>query len=230
MASAALWAARAVVGKDILDKAIWKAIITFTMSTTFDEAATSILDELKKVAPSKEAQVKKIFQDRGFLGCVRVRDHKDISGAGRGPGYPGTSSGISAFAGLGWVPGFLQYKVKVAATTKELTITYRPVSGGMFGVGGTKGDVSIALKKGSTPIAYTYKSSVLDTKDYDMVLKGVDDGNGGYKLIISGSCLAAGDLIYQYINNGAQDGTISAVTITQSATKTNTTDNYVTCK
>ncbi len=230
VASAALWAARGVLGKDILDKAIWKAAITFTMSTNFDEASAAILDEVKKLAPTKHDAVKKIFVDRGFLGCVRVRTHKDLTGSRRGPGYPGTSSGVTAYAGLGWIPGYLQYRIKVLDTTKELTITYRPESGGMMGVGGTKGDVSVALKRGGQPITYTFKSGTLSAQDYDQVLKGGDDGKGGYKLVLSGKCLTKGDLIYQFINNGAQAGHVSSLSVTQSPTKTNTTDNYVTCK
>ena len=229
VASGALWAARTAVGKDLLDKAIWKAVITFTASTTFNEAATAILDEVKKADPTKEASVKKIFTDRGLLGCVRVRDHKDISGSSYGPGFPGTASGVSGYSK--WIPGYLQYRVKVAVTTKELTINYRPVSGGTMGVGGSTADVSVAFKRGSTPITYTYKSSGLfDAHDADVTLKGADDGKSGYTIKLSGSCLTQGDLIYQFISNGSQSGSVQAVTVTQSATKTNTADNYTSCK
>lgn len=229
VASGALWAARTVVGKDVLDKAIWKAVITFTASTTFSEAATAILDELKKSAPTKEAAVKKIFTDRGMLSCVRVRDHKDISGGGSyGPGFPGTASGVTGYSK--WIPGYMQYKVKVLSTTKELTINYTPSSGGLMGVGSSKADVSVAFKRGGTPITYTYLSSgLLDTSDAEVTLKGADDGKGGYTLKLSGSCLTQGDLIYQFISNGSQSGSVSAVSVTQSATKTNTTDNYTKC-
>ena len=233
VASGALWAARKLLTAKVADKAYWNAIITFTATTNFDQAATAFLDELKKVAPADQvAAVKKLWQQRGFLGCVRVMKHKDYSGtATYGPGFGGSSTAPSDF--VSGVPGYIQYKLDVADTTKEITVEYVPMSGGMFGVGGGLGDVSVALKTGDKPIVWEYTTGKA-VNDSQKTLKGatVKDTTGnptGYKLVLSGDCVKKGTLVYQFINNAAGAGGMSKVKISQSATKTNTTDNFTGC-
>ena len=234
VASGALWAARKLLTAKVADKAYWNAIITFQPTTNFDTAAKAFLDELKKanVPAATLDTVKKLWETRGFLGCVRLVTHKDYSGSATlGPGYGGSSTSPSDFAS--GVPGYMQYKLEIKDTTKEITIEYVPMSGGMLGGGGALGDASVALKSGDKPILWDYTTGKAKN-DALMTLKGaqVKDTNGnptGYKLVLSGDCVKKGYVVYQFINHGTAGGGMTKVKIPQSATKTNTTDNFTGC-
>lgn len=227
VASAALWAARAVLGASVADRAFANAMVTFTARTNFELAATAFLAEVKKLSPDKEAQVRKIFTDSGLLGCVRLRKHQDLASAGSyGPGFAGTAMVPNVFSG--GVPGYLQYSYEIPAGTKELTIEYAGSSGSLMGMGGAKADLSIALRKGGSPITYDYSSGKA-VQNAMKVLKGQDDGKGGFKLVLSGDCVSAGTLVYQFMHHGASSGSVSRVKISASPTKTNTSDNFDVC-
>ncbi len=228
VASGALWAARKVLGAQVADQAYWDASVGFTARTTFDEAAVAFLDEIKQVAPQQHGAVKKIFTERGFLGCVRLTDHVDLAaGAAYGPGYPARSSGLTGFDAV--VPGYVQYRVALKPSTREVTIEYHPVSGALLGFGGTRGDVSLLLKKGSSPITWTYPAAGA-RHDADGLLKGEPLGSTGYKLVLSGDCLTGAGLVYQLYNKGSLPGALTMVQVTLSDTKTNTSDNFSGCK
>jgi hypothetical protein len=219
VASGALWAARKVLGAATADQALWNAIVTFTARTNFNQAATAILAEVKKVAPSKHDAVKKIFEGRGFLGCVRLVDHRDLGGplVVYGPSYGGTASAPADF--LEGAPSHLQYRVALQAGVKELTIEYTP----------SAGDVYVALKPGSGPILWDYTTGRAK-HDARVVLQGQKpSGNGPHKLVISGDCLSDKGLVYQLINKGSAAGRLRLVKVTRSTTKTNTSDNFTGC-
>ena len=234
VAAGALWAARKHLTAAVADKAYWNAIVSFTARTNFDTAAKAFLDQLKqaKVPADRLATVEKLWKERGFLGCARLREHKDYSGSTTyGPGFGGTGTAPTDFAN--GVPGYMQYKLTVADTTKEITIEYVPMSGGMMGMGATLGDASVALKPGDKAIAWSYTTATAK-HDAQKTLKGakVLDTNKnptGFKLVLSGDCVKKGYLVYQFINHGLSPGGMSKVTITQSATRTNTTDNFSGC-
>jgi hypothetical protein len=227
VASSALWSMRQILGAQVADKAIWNAALTFGMSTTFEEAAKAIVDEVKKLAPDKESQVQQLFVDRGMQGCVRLVDHVDFTGGGA-RGSPTYAGAMPATFPDG-TPAFIQYRVPLAATTQEVTIEYVPSAGTFMGlpIGGAKGDVHVALRKGSEPITYDYSSGQA-VSTAQAVLQGADTGTA-YKLVLSGDCISQGDLVFQFLNKGADGGTLTKVTVTQSATVTNTADNFTGC-
>ena len=230
IAAGALWAVRKLLTAKVADQAYWNAMLSFTATTNFDQAATAFLAELKKVATAAQlATVKKTWQDRGFLGCVRVVDHKDYAGSATvGPGYGGSGNAPSDFSD--GVPGYMQYKLAVKDTTKEITIAYQPQGGGMFGVGGTLGDVSIALKPGDKPVVWDYASGKAK-HDALKVIQGDKVGTPAtsYKLVLSGDCIKKGTLIYQFISNDASGGGMASLKVTQSDTVTNSKDNFTGC-
>lgn len=49
------------------------------------------------------------------------------------------------------------------------------------------------------------------------------------RVVLSGTCVKAGDLVYQFINKAAAAGNVTTVKITQSTTVTNATDNFDGC-
>ena len=227
IASGALWAARQILTAQVADKAYWNAIISFSARTNFDEAAQAFLAEIKKVAPTKHAAVQKIFADRGFWGCVRLQDHKDITKpTSYGPGYTNKAYAPTEF--VNGVPGFMQYKVALKDTTKEVTIEYHPGSAGTMGIGARRDNVALALQKGSAPITWSYTTGKA-VSSAKTVLQGVPLGTTGYKLVLSGDCITKDGLVYQYINNGVNAAAVHKVIVTQSDTKTNTTDNFTGC-
>lgn len=226
IASGALWAMRKVLGRDVADQAIWDAVVTFTMTTNYEQASKAILAEIQKVAPTKHDAVKKIFEARGMLGCVRLLPHADVKAGGlSAPRYPAamkTTFGDST-------PGYMQYRLKLDSTTKQVTIAYTAQVGQSFmGFGGGKGDVAIALSPGSAPITYDYSSGkAVSTAHAE--LKGTAAGNG-HKLVLSGDCIVGGqELVYQFVNKGTDGGTITKLAVTQSPTVTNPTDNFTGC-
>jgi hypothetical protein len=228
VASGSLWAARKLLGADVLDKAAWKAVLTFASNTSFTEGASAILDEIQQVAPDKHAAVKQIFTERGFLDCVRLMDHKDFTASMFDPlssmGYSGSFNiGVTYANG---VPGYVQYKIPINATTQEVTITYRAEKQSYTGTG-AKGDVWVALKPGSEPILYDY-SSGKGVSDAHVVLDGVEEGEDD-KLVLSGDCIVPGELVFLFVNKEASSGSLTKVLVTQSDTKTNTTDNFIGC-
>lgn len=230
IASGALWAARKLLGADVLDKAAWKAILSFAADTNFDEASAAILDEIKKVAPDKHAAVEQVFTERGFSGCVRLMAHKDFTANMFDPyasmAYPG-GWGVSTTYADG-VPAYVQYKIPINPTTQEVTIVYRPEKQSYYGAAG-KGIVWVALKPGSEPILYDY-SSGKGVSDAHAVLEPTDEGTTDSKLVISGDCIKPGeDLVFLFINKENARGSFTMVKVTQSDTKTNTTDNFTGC-
>jgi hypothetical protein len=229
VASGAFWAIRGLLGSKVADKAIWNAVLTFTASTTFEHAATAILDEIQKVAPTQVAAVQQIFVDRGLIACSRVKEHVDFDvfpGAGTSPGFEGKNPATLVFTD--GIPAYSQYHLLLLSTTKEVTIEYNATSGGMYGIGGVKGDVAVALRRGPDPITYDYTSGKA-VSSAQVTLKGADDP-AGYKLVLSGSCISQGDVIFQMINLGTASGEVNKIKITQSPTVTSASPNFDVCK
>lgn len=224
IASGALWDVRQVLGPKVADQAIWSSVLTFGEDTTFEEASLAIIDEVKKAAPGKESAIQQILQERGMMGCVRIKDHVDIT-SGKGLSFPDAVPAVFPDG----TPSYVQLRLPIAATTKELTIEYVPSGGTLMGIpiGGTKSDVWIALSKGSAPITYDYTSGTA-VSTAKAVLKGQDDGSG-YKLVVSGDCVSQGELVFQFLNKSASGGTLTRIVVTQSATVTNTTANFTGC-
>ena len=159
-----------------------------------------------------------------MMGCIRLKDHVDFEGQG-GLAYPDSMAGTFPDG----TPGYMQFRVAVQDATKELTIEYVPAGGSFMGIplGGVKGDVWVALSKGSAPITYDYSTGKAVSSAH-VVLKGADSGSG-YKLVLSGDCISKGDLVLQFVNRGVDGGTLSRVKVTQNTQVTRTTDNFTGC-
>ncbi len=231
IASGAFWAARTVVGDKVLDQAIWKSVLTFTASTTFEQAATAILGEVKLAAPDKETAVKQIFTDHGMLGCVRLVEHKDFE---VDPLFTTAKPRVAGNAQAGasypeGVPGPLQYRVALAEGTKEVTIEYAAQTEGLMGlpIGGGAAELWVALRKGSSPITWKYDAGQ-GTSDAHKVLKGTV-ANNAQTLVLTGTCVSKGDLVFQFLNRAAIGAELLKVKVTQSTTPTQTTPNFDGC-
>jgi hypothetical protein len=116
------------------------------------------------------------------------------------------------------VPAYVQYRISLAETTRQVTIEYTPAIDGMSGIGAQRGDVAVALRTGSEPITYDYSTGKA-VSTAQLTKKGEPEGSIGYKLTLSGSCIdkaRGGDLVFQFINHGTQTGLITMVKVTQS--------------
>ncbi len=225
--SGAIWKARASVGAKDLDLAVWRAVLTFTLSTTFEQGANAILAELKKLAPGKETALETIFKEQGVIGCNRLVEHKDYDTGANNPLSPtidGKATAQAVFSQSG-VPAPIQYSVPLGDTTKEVAIRYVPSSGGMFGVGGVRGNVWVAVKMGGSPILWDYATGKA-VSDAQKTLKGADDGTTAYKLTLSGSCIKKGTLVFQLVSDDLGPNLVSSIKVTQSDTVTNPTPNF----
>jgi hypothetical protein len=226
IASGSLWAARGIVSATLLDAAIWRAVLGFTPRTTYALAATAILDEIKQVAPDKEEAVRQIFSARGLMDCVRLRDHVDYKDTGPDPAPRVEGKATASLAFSDGVPGAMQYRLPILDTSEEVVIDYTAEVEAFMGTAG-RGDVSVTLRKGSDPILYDYSTGKA-TSTAQTILKGTDTGST-FRLVLSGTCISKGDLVFQFINNGSNPVQIPQVTITQSPTRTSSTTNFDGC-
>ncbi|MFH1131443.1 MAG: hypothetical protein V1754_08915, partial [Pseudomonadota bacterium] len=232
IASGALWDLRKILTAEIADQVIANAVLSFTQSTNFDQAAQAILDEVRIMAPDKEAVAQALFEERGMIGCIPLKEHTDYdntSGSVLSPTYPSPDYLGGVFKD--GVPAYLQYKVAIKPNTKELTIEYLPIGGSDLFPGlpipGPEANVWVALKKGSDPITYDYATGKA-VSDALLVLKGTKI-NSDHRLVLSGNCISEGDLVFQFINKGNTEGQITKVKILQSETVESGSPNFDNC-
>ena len=235
VASGAFWEIRRLLGPTVADQVLWDAALSFTLTTSFDQAARAILDEVKRAAPAQEAAARGIFEQRGLLGCDRLREHRDYDNNGPMAAYSpmveGRDGAPAIFAGAKeGVPGYVQYRVHLGADTREVSIEYTPLVGSTGQGAEARGDVSLAVRRGSDPITYTYASGEPASSAH-LVLKGQAVGEKAYRLTLSGPCLVpGGDLVFQLVNNGRDPATITSVKVTQRPTVTNPVATFHTCQ
>jgi len=219
VASGAFWALRALLGADLTDRVLWNAVLTFGKNTSFEQAGQAILDEVRTLAPRHLASAEKILTERGVIGCTRLKVHQDYDNNGPMASYSpvieGTQAAPVQFAD--GVPGFVQYRVSLERTTREVTIEYSPVFSAAAGMGGARGDVSVALRRGSAPITYDYGSGKA-VSSAQIVLKGDPSDELSYRLVLSGSCVDGGDLVFQFVSHEPEAGYITKVKVTQRPT------------
>jgi hypothetical protein len=226
VAAGALWAMRSLVGVDTANQAIANAVLTFTQTTTFEEAAIAILDELKALEPSHEAAVKSIFEERGLLGCVPLREHENFAaGSSAGIHCPGLISGTFVKTGA---PSPMQYRLALLPTTKELTLVYTATESGIIPfLPAGKANVAIAFKPGKDPIVYDYGAAQA-TSNAVVTLKGSETGASN-TLVLRGNCLDKGDLVFQFVNLSGNESRVGQLSITQSPTTTLPSPNFDLC-
>lgn len=224
IASGALWAARELATSKVLDQAIWKAAISFTQTTTYEQAARAILGEIKAADPTLEEPIRKIFADHGMLECDRLVAYQDFDASVGGVplGIDGKGSHVGVFPD--GVPGPIQHRVSVLDTTQEIVIEYSAQSsnplGSLLGGGATAAIVAVALRKGSDPITYDYSSSKA-VSTAQKVLQGTQQGTD-FRLVLSGSCVSKGDLVFQLLNEDSGPAQVTKLKVTQSPTVTST--------
>jgi hypothetical protein len=237
IAGGALWSCAKKSVRRSSIKPCSAAAIAFSNDTNFETAANAIIDEVKALAPEKEGIARNVFIERGLMGCDRVLDYAPINAQ---PGQLSVQipSGQQLaptvrplFVGDKIaIPSFVQHRVKLAETTKEVTIEWAAsASAGSFGGIGGAGEVTlgIALKKGSAAITYDYSSGQA-VSDAHLILDGQKEG-GITRVVLSGACVAKGDLVFQLINRGETGGALTKLTVTQSDTVTNSKDNFTAC-
>lgn len=224
----ATWALRTLLGTKIADQAILDAVLSFTKSTNFERGARAILDEVKKRAPAKYAAAEQLFKQRGLLGCTRVKAHSDFDLTSSKKLAPRIPAGSSLFAN--GTPAYLQRRVKLASTTKQVTIEWlsRGASG-LFGLSGSAPDLRVAVRAGSDPITWDHSKSPA-TSTAHAIFAGKAQSPSGRKLVLSGSCLARGALVFQFVNRSTAMGELKRLKVSQSDTVSKDATSFETCK
>lgn len=156
--SSALWEIRKELGATDADRVILSSVLTLTNTSDFSlaavatiEAAGELLDEAAR------ATVEAAFTSRGIVDCPRVLPVERVGERGLAV----TLEGKDAFSPNpfpGWTPGYLQYGLTVPEGTTTVTIEVEVQTGGLgglFGGGGGEPALELALKAGTTPVAYT---------------------------------------------------------------------------
>jgi hypothetical protein len=232
VASGAFWELRRMMGTRTADTVLWNAALSFTLTTSFDLGSQAILAEIKRLAPEHHDAAKQVLVERGLLGGDRLKTHEDYDNNGPLAAYSPMVEGrftAPAVFQRGGVPGYVQHRVTLDQATRQVTIGFTPLVGAMAQGPAARGDVSVAVRRGSSPITYDYSGEV-PVSSAHAVLKGAAVGDTGYRLTLSGACVeGGGDLVFQFINHGDDAATITSVKVTQSETVTTPTPTFSSC-
>jgi hypothetical protein len=191
---------------------VWRALQTFQLDTTLDQAATAILHELRADAPDPAA-IQALFDAHGLVGCQRIRDHQDwVTGpdALYPPEIPGTASAPAVFKS--GVPAAVQHRLTLEPDTRSVVITIEAIGGTVLGMGGEPADLAVALRRDG-PIVYDYTSGTGTSNA--AVAAGTVSG-ATRQVVLGGACAATGKLVFQLINRGPRPVLVNRLQVTQS--------------
>jgi len=196
--ASALWAVRDALGADKADAVILGALVGFTQSTGFTEAAQATLAEAKSTLTQDEAaQVEKAFGDRGLLACERViaADRVGL----RGIPLTFEAGGALGDGPLGPVtPGYVQvgFTVPEGAGSVDLVLD----------IGGGSGDVDAdaVVKAGGSAVAFGPGAGGPGTVHDGVARIALRKGPSNKELVLtlSGACISAGPWAAAILNEG----------------------------
>lgn len=228
MYSSALWEIRTQIGAELADRIAFNAILTYTETTSFQEAAEATIAEAALLDPPLDAEVKAVFEEQGLLGCNnRVKVYKDNEGQEFPEFVPGTqATGIPGFSQA--APGFIQYEFEIEEGTQMITLEVKAEAGDMFAflggfLGGGEVEMSVALKR-EGPVTHVYEPDYEHTADGVFKLEPAEDGL--LMANIAGNCLVPGKHYLQLLNNGAATVQVPYMKMTQHAESTVANPTY----
>ncbi|MBT9554883.1 MAG: M36 family metallopeptidase [Myxococcales bacterium] len=201
--ASALWAIRDALGAEKADAVILGALVGFTQSTGFTEAAQATLAEAQATLDAGDAAaVEKAFGDRGLLACERVIPANRVGV--RGIPLTFEAGGALGNGPLGPVtPGYVQigFLVPEGASSVDLVLE----------VGGGAGDVDAdaVVKAGGSAVQLGGGPG----SGHDGVARiALRKGASNKELVVtlSGSCLSPGPWSAAILNEGDGFAVISA--------------------
>jgi hypothetical protein len=202
MYSSALWEIREALGTVDADAIIFNALMTFTIATGFEEAASATIAEAALLDPPQDAAVQAIFADHGLLGCdSRVRPWADNDGSRPPEFLPGTqTTGIAGFSA--GAPGYLQHTIEVPEGADFFHLEVQAETSGMLSIlgdfmGGSEVSLALALKHDG-PISYSYDPEYAHDETAMIPLTKLDEGL--FAVDVAGDCLTAGSHTLQFVN------------------------------
>jgi hypothetical protein len=157
--SGALWKARSTTfaGTDhgnTFDAAFYAMLVSIAPNADFASVAEVMAQKVGIAFPqvtNGAAQMTKIFQDRGVVGCTKVID---VTGATSKRPYYGIAAAANLQSSL--IPGPYQFKISAPAGVKTIKVS-GVVQQGQFGQGPT----ITALVKADAPIVFTKNGATL---------------------------------------------------------------------
>ncbi len=188
LVGSALWAVRDAVGAEVADQIVFNALEQFTVATTHDVAAELFLAEAG--ALGVEAEVRGVFEDFGFGGCVRSLQWVDFNIVTSRDQLPHVVEGRGSGGVVGFpkgVPGYKQFWFDAPAGVPGVALSWRVQGGGgaLPGLGSSPRPLDLGLRHGA-PIEFTYLGAV--RMEHDAVVEAPLDGSA-QAVTLSGGCL-----------------------------------------
>ena len=186
-----LWEVRETVGAVETEAIVYLALEQFTRSTGHARAAELMLASAADMGVEIEAQVRQIFEARGFGECERSTEYRQFRARTAGLPHLVEGTQTSGFTGLrAGVPAFKQFYVDVDADTPAVKLSWRLGAGGQdpFGGGGEVGPLDISIRKGA-PVHLSTTPSLSYTEDSRVQPPLAGDRQD---VILAGDCLPEG--------------------------------------
>jgi hypothetical protein len=189
--ASALWAIRSAIGPDKADGVIMGALVGFSQTTGFSQAADATIARAKSDLDAADAaMVEQVLTDRGLVGCKRVVAPNTVGARGIPLRFEGSDSfALNPFGDF--VPGYLQFQVELPPGVTEIKVA-------VF----AQGDLNIeaAWKPGDQEIVY---SAPFAPGSDAFVTKPFESGGGNqWTTRLSGTCLSGGKWSFGIHNKG----------------------------
>ncbi|MBI5608950.1 MAG: M36 family metallopeptidase [Deltaproteobacteria bacterium] len=214
----AMWELRGVLGQELADAIILKALQQFSQQTNMDAAAKLIVAEAKKVDAETGTATQTVLKNHGMIGCVRAKEWTAFS-AEASPdkiGYSVTSpeamGGGAASAFPSGLPGYVQFWIEPPAAGKVALLGVSAQGGGgMFGGGEVM--LNFAVRKGK-PVQLNMLTGGAPLSDAALSPKLAAKGPYSQQFALTGNCLAAGSKTYvMMLNNSKNEAKIQTMDV-----------------
>jgi hypothetical protein len=215
----AMWELRGVLGQEVADGIILKALEQFSQQTNMDAAAKLILAEAKKVDADTGNATQTVLKNHGMLGCVRAREWASfaVDSSSDKVGYtltsPSALGGNSASTFPTGLPGYVQFWLEAPAAGKVAVLSVSASSQGGGMGGGGKAGVNFAIRKGKA-VQLNMLSGGAPLSDGTASPKVTNKGTYSQQFALVGTCFTAGSKTYvMMLNNSQSDAQVETMDV-----------------
>jgi hypothetical protein len=216
MWSSGLWAIRVALGQEVADRLIFGALMEFGQETTFHEAADLLLDQAEAEGPSAKTAVLAALSDRNLVACQRVKPFVNLSSVPYDEplSVKGTmTSMVNEFQTSKIVPMAFQYVAAVPEGTAAIQLDFNArVSDEMSQYWQGPIEPKVAFRQGQA-VAYAYAGGKMQMAADALLVPDAEGGNK-WRVTLAGSCVKAGELYLQFLNETMVDLQLDAMSLT----------------
>jgi hypothetical protein len=232
MWSSGLWAIRVALGPEVADRLIFGALMEFGLETTFHEAADLLLVKAEAEGPAAKAAVLTALSDRNLAACQRVKPFVNLSSVpyDQPLGVKGTmTSMVNEFQTSKLVPMAFQYMAAVPEGTAAIQLDFKArVSDEMSQYWQGPIEPKVAFRQGQA-VAYAYAGGKMQMAADALLVPDAEGGNK-WRVTLAGSCVKAGELYLQFLNETMVDFQIDAMSLTWLPDAAGFTPNFDGCE